>query len=196
MAQAYIFDNILTKGVRAGQIPARTADARDWFRNTASKTRVSSEALIQKSRQKAKADVDVGNMYLFSYDAKHKSTLPYFDKFPLIFKIDEAKDGFYGINLHYLPPILRAKLMDALYDLRTDSRYDENTKLKLSYRVLNGAAKYKAFKPCIKHYLYKQVKSRFIEIDSVEWDIALFLPLASFNASTAKVYADSRKMIS
>ena len=29
------FDEILAQGVRAGQIPARTQGARDWFRNKA-----------------------------------------------------------------------------------------------------------------------------------------------------------------
>ena len=32
---ASLFDEILTKGVRAGQIPARETKARDWYRDTA-----------------------------------------------------------------------------------------------------------------------------------------------------------------
>ncbi len=32
---SYIFDTMLTKGVRAGQIPARTQAARQWYRDTA-----------------------------------------------------------------------------------------------------------------------------------------------------------------
>ena len=30
-----VFDTILTKGVRAGQVPARTQKARPWYRQTA-----------------------------------------------------------------------------------------------------------------------------------------------------------------
>lgn len=192
---AYIFDNILLKGIRQGQVPARTADARDWFRDAAKDTRVQPNKLIEKNRSKIVARPEVGNMYLFNYDAKHKAKLPYFDKFPLIFKIEDYDDGFLGLNLHYLPPRLRAKLMDALYDLTTDNRYDDKTRLRVSYNLLNAAAKYKEFRPCVKRYLNSQIRSRFLEIDSVEWDIALFLPLARFNASMSKVYADSRKML-
>ena len=42
-----VFDEILAQGVRAGQIPARTQDARDWFRNRARSTRVTPEAVVK-----------------------------------------------------------------------------------------------------------------------------------------------------
>ena len=35
--QSLYFDEIITKGVRAGQIPARTQSARNWYRETAEK---------------------------------------------------------------------------------------------------------------------------------------------------------------
>jgi hypothetical protein len=193
---AYIFDNILAKGVRAGQIPARTTSARDWFRDAAKSTFTSGPAVISTSKGKAVRSVEVGNMYLFNYDPKHKKTLPFYDRFPLIFMIGGAPGGFMGINMHYLPLTLRAKLMDALYDLSTDSRYDENTRLRVSYNLLKRAAKYNAFKPCVKHYLGNHVKSSFIKIDAAEWDIALFLPLQRFvKANKETVYADSRQKI-
>ena len=91
---------------------------------------------------------------------------------------------------------LRAKLMDELYTLSRDNRYDENTRLRISYNILNGAAKYKYFKPCVKHYLTPHVKSRFLEVYAAEWDIALFLPTERFvGANKRAVHADSRKMI-
>jgi hypothetical protein len=135
-------------------------------------------------------------MYHFFYDPKTKEQLPYYDVFPLIFMVGKAENGFYGINLHYLPPQLRAKLMDALYDVVSDKRYDENTKLRLSYNLLQGAAKYRYFKPCFKHYLTKHVQSRFVEVLSTEWDIALFLPTERFRgANKQKIWSDSRKQI-
>lgn len=200
---AAIFDEILAKGVRSGRIPARTAKAREWYRDQArnvaksgSKTGVSGEKVLRDSKSSMENVARMGNMYLFEYDAKHKDTLPYWDRYPLIFPINKAKGGFMGINVHYLPPMLRAKLMDALYDTLTNKKYDETTKLRLSYDLLNSASKFKEFKPCIKHYLNSQVRSRFVYISPSEWDIALFLPMAKFvGASKQKVYADSRKII-
>jgi|TARA_R110002124_G_scaffold94294_1_gene238174 hypothetical protein len=190
-----VFDEILAQGVRAGQIPARTQQSRDWFRTTAKRTRVTPESVIRGERTRYKNRVTMGKMYLFNYDPKHKDTLPYYDRFPLIFPVDKAPGGFYGINMHYLPHVLRARLMDALYSLSRDKRYDEKTRLRLSYSILNGATKYKAFKPTFKRYLSNHVRSRFIEITSSEWDIALMMPLQKFaKASSSKVWADSRKL--
>jgi hypothetical protein len=194
---ADIFDDILTRGVRSGQIPARTQDARDWFREKARESRSNARypANIIDSGNKEN-EVRVGHMYHFFYDPKTKADLPYYDRFPLIFMVGPAKGGFYGINLHYLPPKLRATLMDNLYRIASDRRYDQNTKLRISYDVLKGASKYRYFKPTFKHYLNSNVQSKFIKIDSAEWDIALFLPTERFEkAGKSKVFADSRKMI-
>lgn len=189
------FDEILAQGIRAGQIPARTQGARDWFRDKAKGTNIRPETVVRQERAKYKNRVSMGKMYLFNYDPKTKDTLPYYDRYPLIFPVQSAPRGFYGINMHYLPYRLRARLMDALYDLSSNKSYDENTKLRLSYEVLKGASKYKAFKPTFKRYLSGHVRSRFIEISSSEWDIALFLPLESFaKASKTSVWADSRRM--
>ena len=138
----------------------------------------------------------IGQMMLFEYDPKHKDTLPYYDRFPLIFPINIAKGGFLGMNMHYLPPRLRAQLMDALYDAANNERFDEKTRLDISYRILSQSSKYRLFKPTVKRYLTKHVRSRFVRINASEWDIALFLPLQSFQkGSVQKVYADSRKII-
>lgn len=110
--------------------------------------------------------------------------------------VGPAVGGFYGINLHYLPPQLRAKLMDSLYEIKNNSRYDESTKLRISYEILNSSSKFKFFKPTFKHYLTSNVRSKFIEINATEWDVALFLPTERFmKAKKTRVWADSRKRI-
>ena len=193
-----LFDDILLKGVKHGQIPARTKDARDWFRQKATKvsrSKTQPDELLSKASKKT-SSVDIGNMYHFIYDPKGKKTLPYYDTFPLIFMVGPAEGGFYGINLHYLPPNMRAKLMDALYSVSSNKRYDENTKLKISYKILQSSSKMSYFKPTFKHYLTGHVKSKFMEIESAEWDIALMLPTSRFKyANAQKVYSDSRKLI-
>jgi len=197
---AAIFGDMLVKGIRQGQVPARTKEAREWYRNQATAIKKGPDIIQKRVLKEKQSSVEnrirIGNMYMFSYEAKHKETLPYYDAFPLIFPINLAKGGFLGINLHYLPPQLRAVLMDELYKNLNNERYDENTRVKISYDLLNGAAKFREFKPCIKHYLNSQLKSRFIYITPSEWDIALFLPSAKFiGATKQKVYADSRKII-
>ena len=44
---AIVFDDLLAKGVRAGEIPARTDSARSWYRDKARTTRVTPDRLIK-----------------------------------------------------------------------------------------------------------------------------------------------------
>ena len=195
---AKVFDDILLKGVREGMIPARTQEARDWYRQQAGQMRgVRQDRIIREmGSDRYENRFRLGNMYMFGYDPKHKDKLPYYDRFPLIFPINKADGGFLGINFHYLPPVLRAKLMDQLYTITTNKTYNENTRLRASYDLLNGTAKFKEFRPTVKHYLSKQLKTRLTYVAPSEWDIALFLPSPAFvGASKRQVYADSRKII-
>jgi hypothetical protein len=196
-----LFKEIIYQGVNAGQLPARTSAARNWYRDAAEQisapNRLTPSKVVRSFQQKRKVgEMTPGYMYLFKYDPKGKADLPYYDTFPLIFPIERYSDGFLGINFHYLPHPLRAKLMDAIYTTTTDKNYDENTRVKISYSILARAAKYKAFKPTVKRYLNSQVRSPFLEITSIEWDIALFLPLEKFKRSDKEsIWADSRRLI-
>jgi hypothetical protein len=196
---ANAFDKILEDSVRRGIVPSKTVDARNWFRSEAQKigARNSSPGrLINQLNTQSVEGVAPGSMYLFGYDPKHKTKLPYYDRYPLVFPFAGASGGFYGINMHYLPPVLRAKLMDALYSIVSNKKFDSTTVLKLSYQVLNRSSKFKYFKPCVKHYLNRHVRTNFILIDPRQWDIALFLPLQRFaKADAAKVYSDSQEII-
>lgn len=138
----------------------------------------------------------MGSMFMFFYDPKHKETLPYYDSFPLVIVLKPAPGGFYGLNLHYLPPVLRAKFLDALLVNLNNNHYDETTKFRVTYDILQRAAKMKYYKPCIKHYLTEHVRSRFALVPAPEWEIATFLPTADFQkAKLSQVYKDSRDII-
>jgi len=91
-------------------------------------------------------------------------------------------------------------LMDSLYDLTTNQRFDEQTRLRLNYDLLNGASRFRWFKPTVHRYLISKVRSRLVFIHPSEWDIALFLPLERFYTDTKRikkqqVYRDSRSII-
>jgi len=194
---AIVFDTIITQGVRSGQIPARTNSAREWFRDTAGKmNRINEREMMKGDVSRMTTQPLLGSMYMFYYDPKHKEELPYYDRFPLIFPYKKVKGGFMGLNLHYLPLQLRAKLMDGLYDFANNTRYDESTKLKLSYELMIQAAKLRWYAPCIKHYLASHVQSKFMYVYPSEWDIALFLPTERFvKAKKNQVWMDTKRML-
>jgi hypothetical protein len=188
-----VFDDILAKGIRSGMLPGRTKRARDWYRNTAQQAATKT---IQEQQGRTVAVPQIGSMYMFWYNPKHKKTLPFYDRFPLIFPIGPAPGGFYGINFHYLAPRLRARLMDALYQLASDKNYDANTKLRINYQILKNIARIPYYKATVKHYLNTHVKSNFITVFPAEWDIALFLDTQKFEKASAQhVWEVSQNMI-
>lgn len=198
---AYIFQSIASKGKAEGITPNSTATARTWYRNQAAT--LTSRNVNRNRMMNDKKNVtpkitagDIGSMYMFFYDPKHKATLPYYDIFPLIFPIGFQEGGFLGINLHYLPTYLRARLMDALYSTANNDKYDSTTKLKISYDILNGAAKFGPFSACLKKYLWDHVQSQFLYVEPPNWDTALMLPTERFQKATkSQVFGDSIKKV-
>lgn len=193
---ANLFKTLELEAFRAGITP-RTKESREWFRQKAQEiTSINRKRIVRSEPLKQKSNFIIGEMYMFFYDAKHKETLPYYDKFPLTIIVDFAKDGFCGLNLHYLPMTLRAKFLDALMETTTNKKYDKSTRFRLSYQLLKRTSTMKYFSPCFKHYLAEQVVGNFAYVPPPEWEIATFLPTAQFKGATeGKVWRDSRKAI-
>jgi hypothetical protein len=121
-----IFSKLGLQAFRAGITP-RTEESREWFRKKAKNLRsinrralMKEEPIRQHSTKNARALI--GSMQMFMYDPKTKDKLPYYDTFPLVVVVGPAPGGFYGLNLHYLPPILRAKMLDALMDIQSSPK--------------------------------------------------------------------------
>lgn len=185
------FAKILKKANAAGIGLDRSVKSREWIRKKAEEIKtVNRDRLFEKARTTNR--MIPGKMYMYVYDAKTEKTLPYWDAFPLIFCVSLNSGGHDGINLHYLPLVLRARLMDALYTTLNNNKFDETTKIQISYNIMKQASNMKFFKPCYKKYLSSQVRSQIIEIHPTEWDIAMFLPIQNFKkASAEEVWRDS-----
>ncbi len=196
---AYIFQKIADRGTAAGITDTNTVDARNWFRASAKKINSVNDKRIMKDKERLTNRMgrySIGRMYMFYYDPKTKDQLPYWDRFPLIFPIEMYPDGFLGINLHYLPPLLRARLMNALYMTLNNEKFDDTTRLRISYSILKSASRFKFFEPCVKRYLFSHVRSRYYYVAPSEWDMALMLPTERFvGAQKAKVFRESSRMI-
>lgn len=190
--------NVFADLLRNNINPTQAQDSsREWLREQAQTVRqVNNPRNLLSQNERMVTNLSIGRMYLFAYDPKTKEDLPYYDRFPLIFPFQKVTGGFYGINMHYLPHILRARLMDALYNVANNKANDDTTKLRLSYSILSSSSKFRYFKPCVKHYLNSHVKSRFLWVPAQQWDTALFLPLERFvGANKQQVWRDSRRMV-
>ena len=195
MAKVTYKDKVQAQAFKAG-VQVNTKDSLDWFRKQLrAMKRVSRQGLLKDPDVEVARRILPGRMYMYFYDPKHKKTLPYYDRFPLIIAVKPAPGGFYGLNMHYLPPILRARLMDGLLDYKTGDS-DFAAKIRVTLGRLQGVSKLKFYKPCYKQYLNNKVSSRIVQVPASDWDYTLFLPSEQFKkAGVSKVWSDSRKMI-
>ena len=182
------------------ELEARSLESLRWFQQRVKTLKITSEAFYrQSSLNKARRYLE-GRMYTFFYDAKYKEKLPYWDRFPVVLILDMYQGGFSGLNLHYIPPRYRVRLLYELYKyirLDDDTR-DENMKphIRIRYEMLRGMSKMKFFKPCYKRYLTQHIDGRALEITSDYWDVMAMLPLADWQKKQVReVYTDSIRTI-
>jgi hypothetical protein len=190
---ANFYDKLTNKATAAG-FKKNSAESLKWYQNAL-------KSMLGVNRKQLLDEFDrskplSGRMFMYFYDPKGKKTLPYYDRFPLIFMVEKAEGGFYGLNLHYLPHKERAIFFDRLLDYTNNKRYDESTRLRLKYDLLKGSSKLKYFAPCFKHYLTKHVKSKIVEVPADQWEQVIFLPSEQFKkASKSSVWQESKKKV-
>lgn len=175
-----------------------------WFENKVfelwtlrdEKGKFLSKKQIIDNSGRANKTIVVGNMYIYAYDPKWKEELPYYDKFPLILPFSKFSKNenqyFIGINLHYLHPAFRAKLLNALVNVQGDPTLTEQKKLNISWQLIKSVSKNIKIQNTVKEYLLSHVRSPFMKIPTSEWWTAIMLPTESFVKKEKRgVWSDS-----
>ena len=133
--------------------------------------------------------LDVGSMYMYTYNPKTKQTLPYWDTCPLVMITEPLPNGFSGLNLHYLSPLLRATLLDKVIPT---GEITSKSKLGTQWHQLSNFSKFPEARRSTKRYLSNQITSRMFKVDPKHWKSAIFLPVQRFQgASDALVYRET-----
>lgn len=172
----------------AVQVQRKQKESLDWFYK---KLKVSPQEWDENSFSLQKGKPFIGSMMHYVYDPKWKEELPHWDKFPLVIPIETYKDGFLGLNLHYLPPLLRGKLFDVL--MENTKKYKGATVMAVNYSILKQIAKNTYFERCIKRYLTTHIVSRIVVINEAEWEKVVFLPTQQFQKQSARVVWGQKK---
>jgi len=177
---ASLFDKLESEAFRKG-LQARSKEANKWFEKKAKALGpIPASKMLKDDRLTMKAKPLIGDMIMYTYNPKLRATLPYYDIFPLTILVGPAPGGFFGINLHYLPPKIRAIFLDNLNDVATNQKFNKTTRFRITYNILKSAAKYKYFRPCFKHYLSRHINSKIMKVDASEWNVAIFLETQTF----------------
>lgn len=195
MALSSIFKQLQKKAEKAGITAEKsyTKKSKDWFIKNLKTLRIPQKKVLNDSELEARKKPLIGRLFFFQYDPKGKETLPYYDTFPLIIMVGPAEKGFYGLNLHYLSPRMRAVFFDELMTHMNNDKMNHTTRIKVTYEMLQAAAKMRAFEPCFKRYLFKHMVSRTVEVPPEHWELALFMPVSNFVGATQEsVWRDSK----
>ena len=195
---ASLLDKV-SDAIRTGTVGAETKKSAKWFqmkikglegtlRNQWTQTNAPKfyrEAETKVNPKVLRLRANLGDLFCYYYNPKHRMTLPYYDRFPMIMLIGYEKETFLGLNFHYLNPRIRAILLD-----------------RVTAKIAGGLIRWEKIMripqiaPTVKRYRYDHIVRKVIPIEEKENEIAIFLPLERFKkASKSKVWADSKKRI-
>ena len=80
-------------------------------------------------------------------------------------------------------------------DYATDEKRNEDTKIRVNWRILTSLSRVARINHSVKHYLDEYVQSRFLQIKYPDSVTASLLPVERFEgANKQKVWPDSRKV--
>ena len=185
---------LLTQQLSAAQMQKMSRESYQWLLKKINELRNPSliPRTIANERFRQTRRLFKGRLYQFFYDPKGKADMPYYDRFPLVLILEKYDDGFLGLNLHYLPIKYRVAFLDKLLNYAILDDEDNPTRLRITYDILTASRRFREFRPCIKRYLFSQIRSKILTIEPQEWEVAIFLPTHLFKgAKPQKVWQES-----
>ncbi len=166
------------------------ADGRDlsirWYRSKLKQLapKITATQLIDQGEDdKVRSRPTYGMMNLFWYKPLNAAKLRYYDLFPLVIPFKKHRNGFTGLNFHYLSVPMRINLLErleAFEDSGTLYSLDENDRgnlLAFEWGEIKGM---RGIKPTVHRYLAKYVFSNFLKIELEDMVPGALLPVERF----------------
>lgn len=175
--------------IRLNQTEYNAKNSATWFmqnvRNFAAQKNIGPMKMLGDNTKLQRHNPEIGSMFMFTYSPIHRDTLPFYDKFPLVLPFSYNAEYMTGINLHYMHPKVRLKLLDKLLETVTDDKLSAKTKMRLNWKLLSRVSKFPEVTGCVKQYHMGHVKSMFLKVAPKDWAMAIFLPLERFVGATS-----------
>ena len=180
-----LFNRYLEKARKANITPSGSRESIDWFRRVVTRNgQITQHGKITEGLETV-SRLMPGQMVTYRYDPKLKEKLDFYDRHPLIIVLERTGNGWYGLNLHYLPPIIRAEIFERL-------AYNDKSLLEVARKLSRN----KWTRPCLKQYLMVQTETKPRLIPKELWEVAIALPFDKFeNQTKRKIWSDSRKKV-
>lgn len=172
------------RATKEGKVTESAIIARNqkWFRH------MYIDRIHEPLERYAGKTMEIGKAYSFTYDAKYKDSLAFWDVLPhlmiCIGHVKNAKgDGYnaLGINFSYIPPKIRMAVLDKLVQTFNSMIIDPNrrriekgqinslTELPVFYKVAKEIFKGSGFEFAIRSYIYKRIQTEPRVITYNDW---------------------------
>lgn len=142
---------------------------------------------IGKDMIKTPVDINIGQMFFFMYKAETPN-LPVWDRYPISIIISVTQEHFIGLNLHYIPPVLRLLVLDELIKIDNDKRIPVNKRLGTKAIFLEKIKNERVYAHCVKKYRRDRQRSPLLRIQPNEWIVASQIPLQKWVGDKNTVY--------
>ncbi len=130
-----------------------------------------------------------GQLVFFTYRPTSESFInrnQFYDKYPLVVVTKAHKDGFEGVNLHFLSPkwreVLFTNMMESIPQT-TPSREEWLTRFRINKNTLSSSSRFKLYKPCFRRYLKSGMRRRPVVIPFDFWNETVQAKLEGFMRS-------------
>lgn len=158
---------------READVTRGSKDSVDWFRKAIRKDRRPSFERVQEGLKSGR--IQPGGMFIYEYIPLSKERIPYYDQYPLVLVLEMTKNGWYGLNLHYLAPAVRAKVL---------AEFWSRSRSGLNIAKAIGRSQYG--KQALKRYVATQTRGTPKRVPKADWEIAISLPFEGFQKASAK----------
>lgn len=157
--------------------------------------------------------LEVGKMYTYNYDPKHKDILAFYDYMPMMLCIGHIKTAggklnAMGINMSYIPPKVRPQVLDKIVKTFKSQMFDFNEKQVLSqkfsvmkkvpldYGVCKKILKDSGFEFAVRSYIYTRMKTEPRVITASEWWKMMVFPSQFIEEMNIRaIYAEYKKSL-
>lgn len=136
-------------------------------------------------KRAAMQPVFLGRMFFYRY--RPVSPRVNYDFYPLVFILNQTQDYFEGINFHNMFMKDRILMLANMYSYLNNMKFDKTTRILFRNfsRVIKTNKRFKLAKASFRRYRYKDVLSKFIEVNPFDWEIAM-------SVSTERFYNENR----
>ena len=148
--------------------------------------------IIKNNKRNVKTTLR-GQVLLFQYRPKDKPK--FYDRFPLIIVLDFKGRNLLGLNLHYVPPLDRLRLlalMNTLIFNKNESNF-QKTRIRI-LSLLNKQIFAKYLGTAVNYYTVENIVGKPKITTPEEWTHFAFLPLFR-GINPTKLYAEIKQRV-